>query len=207
MPSGSGTGAGPFHSQSTEAWFYRVPGLKIVYPSNPFTAKGLLNSAIDDPNPVLFFEHKKLYRSLEQEIPANRYTTEIGKARVHIKGDDLSIITYGMGVHWAEIESKKNEDISIEIIDLQTLVPWDKTLVEESVKRTGKALVITEDTAQGSICSDIASYLNETCFQFLDAPVMTLGSENMPIPFAKNLESGFLADSLLEKKIKQLINY
>lgn len=207
MPSGAGTSAGPFHSQSTEAWFYRVPGLKIVYPSNPFTAKGLLNAAIDDPNPVLYFEHKKLYRSIQQDVPKNRYTIELGKARIHKKGEDLCIITYGMGVHWSETILDKFPDYSIQIIDLQTLLPWDKKLTVQEVKTIGKALILTEDTLQGSICSDIATYLNEQCFEFLDAPVMTLGSENLPIPFSKNLEEGFLANSSLEKKIQQLIHY
>ena len=206
MPSGAGTGGGPFHSQSTEAWFYRIPGLKIVYASNPFTAKGLLNAAINDPNPVLFFEHKKLYRSVAQPVPNDYFSLEIGKCRTHLVGEDISIITYGMGVHWAE---KVNElmDVSIEIIDLQSLVPWDKEGVKASVEKTGKALVLTEDTQIGSIASDISSWINETCFQLLDAPVMTLGSLNTPIPFSKPLEEGFLAESRLFEKINQLLDY
>lgn len=207
MPSGAGVSAGPFHSQSTEAWFYRVAGLKIVYPSNPFTAKGLLNAAINDPNPVLFFEHKKMYRSTEQQVPKDYYTIDIGKARIAKSGDDISIITYGMGVLWAEKAQKALPDVSLEIIDLQTLLPWDKEAVIASVKNTGKALVLTEDSAQGSIINDVATHISQQCFQVMDAPVMTLGSADHPIPFHKSLEDGFLAESKLIQTINELMEY
>lgn len=207
MPTGAGTGAGPFHSQSTEAWFYRVPGLKIVFPSNPVAAKGLLNAAIEDPNPVLFFEHKKLYRSIEQEVPNEHYSFEIGKARIHKKGKELTIVTYGMGVHWAEEVSAKLGDNAIEIIDLQTLSPWDKETVKSSISKTGKALILTEDTQQGSIAADISSWVSSNCFEDLDAPVQTLGSLNTPIPFEKSLETQFLAESKLEEKVIELMSF
>ena len=207
MPTGGGTGAGPFHSQSTEAWFHRVPGLKIVYPSTVLAAKGLLNSSIQDPNPVLFFEHKKLYRSLEEEIPTNDYTIEIGKARIHKQGEDLSVITYGMGVHWAQEYQDEHPDISIEIIDLQSLLPWDKELVIDSVSKTGKALVFSEDMAQGSICNEIANTIQKHCFESLDAPVFSLGSLPTPIPFSKNLEKGYLPSDRLRETINELYRY
>jgi 2-oxoisovalerate dehydrogenase E1 component len=207
MPTGAGTGAGPFHSQSTEAWFYRVPGLKIVYPSNPIAAKGLLSAAIDDPNPVLFFEHKKMYRSISANVPVNDYSFEIGKARVHKEGEDLSIITYGMGVVWAEEILAEFEGRSIEIIDLQTLLPWDKETVVKSVKKTSKALVLTEDTQQGSIVNDLAAWISEACFFDLDAPVKVLGSLDTPIPFEKQLETSFLAKNKLRNKINELLNF
>ncbi len=206
MPTGAGTGAGPFHSQSTEAWFYRVPGLKIVYPSNPIAAKGLLSAAINDPNPVLFFEHKKMYRSTEAHVPLNDYIFEIGKASIHQIGADLSIITYGMGVLWAE-EICKEFSQSIEIIDLQSLLPWDKDAVKNSVTKTGMALVLTEDTIQGSIANDIASWISDECFYVLDAPVKTLGSLNTPIPFAKALENEFLPKNRLKSKIQELFDF
>lgn len=207
MPTGAGTGAGPFHSQSTEAWFYRVPGLKIVYPSTPVAAKGLLNAAIQDPNPVLFYEHKKLYRSIDQDVPNEDYSFEIGKARIHQKGNDLTIVTYGMGVHWAEKASGQIDGASIEIVDLQSLLPWDKETVKEAVTKTGKVLVLTEDTEQGSIVSDIASWISFNCFEVLDAPVITLGSANTPIPFSKNLEGQFLGDYKLNEKIEELMSF
>ena len=206
MPSGGGIGAGPFHSQSTEAWFFHTPGLKIVYPSTPSAAKGLLNAAINDPNPVLFFEHKKMYRSITEEVHDNYYETEIGKARTVQLGDDLSIITYGMGVHWAK-EAIDELQISADIIDLQTLLPWDKETVAASVKKTGKAILLTEDCATGSIIAEIAAWLNEELFQHLDAPVQRVGSLDTPIPFAKDLEKQFLPLERFKAKLKTLAEY
>lgn len=207
MPTGAGVSAGPFHSQSTEAWFYRVAGLKIVYPSNPLAAKGLLNAAINDPNPVLFFEHKKMYRSTEQLVPKDYYTLEIGKARMAKSGQDISVITYGMGVLWAEKAQEALPEISLEIIDLQTLWPWDQEAVIQSVQNTGKVLVLTEDSARGSLIADLATYISQHCFQVLDAPVMTLGSADHPVPFHKSLEDGFLAESKLIQTINELMAY
>jgi 2-oxoisovalerate dehydrogenase E1 component len=206
MPTGAGTGAGPYHSQSTEAWFYRVPGLKIVYPSNPIAAKGLLSAAIEDPNPVLYFEHKLMYRSIEADVPLNHYTIEIGKAAIAQAGEAVSIITYGMGVHWA-LEISKLFDTQVEIIDLQTLLPWDKEAVKTSVAKTGKVLLLTEDTQQGNILNDIAAYICQECFKNLDAPIKIVASLDTPIPFTKELEGDFLAKSRLQQALAELINY
>lgn len=207
MPTGAGVGAGPFHSQSNEAWFFHTPGLKIVYPSNPYDAKGLLNAAIEDPNPYMYFEHKALYRSLTDEIPDDYYTLEVGKASIAQKGDDLSIITYGMGVHWAKSLAEELKDISIEIIDLRTLAPWDKDTVAESIKKTNKALVLHEDTLVGGIGAEIAAYISEHLFQELDAPVMRLASLDTPVPFTKTLEENFLPNMRLKEKILELNQY
>lgn len=204
MPSGGGIGAGPFHSQSTEAWFFRVPGLKIVYPSSPKDAKGLLNMAIEDPNPVLFFEHKALYRSIEEEIPDEYYTLPIGKACRLSEGEDISIITYGMGVEW--VKPFLNE-FSIDLIDLRSLLPWDKEMVFNSARKTGKVIVLTEDTQTGSIASEIAYQIQEKCFDKLDAPVQRLGSLDTPIPFNKSLEQQFLPQQKLKESIKSLLSY
>ena len=206
MPSGGGISAGPFHSQSTESWFYHTPGLKIVYPSSPSTAKGLLTAAINDPNPVLFFEHKKLYRSISEEVFDNYYETEIGKATIVEEGDEVTIITYGMGVIWAK-EATKELSIEAEILDLQTLIPWDKEAVTAAVKKTGKVILLTEDTLTGSLISDIASWINEELFQHLDAPVQRVGSLDSPIPFAKNLENQFLPFERFKEKLVSLAEY
>ncbi|MFM6983308.1 MAG: thiamine pyrophosphate-dependent enzyme, partial [Chitinophagaceae bacterium] len=191
MPTGAGVGAGPFHSQSTEAWFFHVPGLKIVYPSNPYDAKGLLCASIEDPNPVMFFEHKALYRSIEAEVPDSYYTLEIGKAGVVANGDELTIITYGWGVHWA-IEACQKLGISAEIVDLKTLLPWDKATVKTAVEKTGKVLVLHEDTMIGGIGAEIAAWISEHCFTALDAPVKRVASLDTPVPLAKDLEENFL---------------
>jgi 2-oxoisovalerate dehydrogenase E1 component len=206
MPTGAGVGAGPFHSQSTEAWFFHVPGLKIVYPSNPYDAKGLLAASIEDPNPVLFFEHKALYRSIEADVPDDYYTLEIGKASVVSSGNDLSIITYGWGVHWAK-EACQKLNISADIVDLKTLLPWDKETVETSVKKTGKVLVLHEDTLTGGIGAEIAAWISENCFSNLDAPVMRVGSLDTPVPLAKDLEENFLAKKHLNEKLEALMNW
>ena len=206
MPTGAGVGAGPFHSQSTEAWFFHVPGLKLVYPSNPFDAKGLLCAAINDPNPVLFFEHKALYRSIEGEVPDNYYTLEIGKAGLVQEGESMSIITYGWGVHWA-IEACKALQIDADIVDLKTLLPWDKDCVAASVKKTGKALVLHEDTLIGGIGAEIAAWISEHSFTQLDAPVKRVASLDTPVPLAKDLEDNFLAKKHLHAALLELQNF
>ena len=207
MPTGAGVGAGPFHSQSNEAGFFHTPGLKIVYPSNSHDAKGLLTAAIEDPNPVMVFEHKALYRSVEGEIPDDYYTLEIGKAAVAEEGKDISIITYGFGVHWAKDLAKKYPHLSLEIIDLRTLLPLDFDQIEKSVKKTGKVVVLNEDCLTGSIASDIAAWIGENCFEYLDGPVRRVGSLDTPVPFAKVLESQFLPQQRLEAAILELSTY
>lgn len=206
MPTGAGVGAGPFHSQSNEAWFFHTPGLKVVYPSNPKEAKGLLTAAIEDPNPVMFFEHKALYRSIDEEIPDDYYTVEIGKAAVAKEGSDLTIITYGMGVHWA-LDAAKKVDAEIEVLDLRTLLPWDKTAVEESVRKTNKVIVLHEDCLTGGIGGEIAAWISEHCFEALDAPVARVGSLDTPVPFASNLEGDFLPQERLKVKLDQMLAY
>ncbi len=206
MPTGAGVGAGPFHSQSTEAWFFHVPGLKIIYPSNPYDAKGLLCAAINDPNPVLFFEHKNLYRSIEGEVPNDYYTLEIGKAKTVQEGEELTIVTYGWGVQWA-LEACKNLNINAEIIDLRTLLPWDKAAVKTAVEKTGKVLVLHEDTLTGGIGAEIAAWISEHCFTSLDAPVKRIGSLDTPVPLAKDLEDKFLGREQLEKGLKKLRDF
>ena len=207
MPCGAGVGAGPFHSQTNEAWFTKTPGLKVIYPAFPKDAKGLLNAAINDPNPVLFFEHKALYRSVYQDVPVNYYSEEIGKASVVKEGNEISIITYGAPVHWALEIVEEFKDHSIEIIDLRTLVPLDVETMVNSAKKTGKVLVIQEDSQFGGIASEIATIINENCFEHLDAPVHRLGSLDTPIPFQKELESQYLSKSRLKEKLEELIQY
>ena len=206
MPTGAGVGAGPFHSQSNEAWFTHVSGLKIVYPSSVYDAKGLLLASFEDPNPILFFEHKALYRSISEEIPEDYYTIPIGKAKIVTEGIDLTIITYGMGVHWskATIESM---DISADILDLRTLSPIDYSTIEESVKKTNKVLILHEDNKFGGIGGEIAAHIAEYYFEHLDAPVMRVASLDTPIPFAKNLEAQFLPLERLKEQLKKLLNY
>ena len=206
MPTGAGVGAGPFHSQSNEAWFFHTPGLKIVYPSNPQDAKGLLAAAIEDPNPYLYFEHKALYRSLSGNVPDAYYTTEVGKAVINSEGSDLSIITYGMGVHWANTLADQM-DASIEIVDLRTLLPWDKQTVKDSIVKTGRAVVLHEDCLTGGIGAEIAAWISENLFEYLDAPVLREASLDTPVPFAADLEQNFLANSRLEGTIKKALEY
>lgn len=203
MPTGAGVGAGPFHSQSTEAWFFHVPGLKIIYPSNPYDAKGLLCAAINDPNPVMFFEHKGLYRSIEGQVPDDYYTLEIGKASIAASGNDLTIITYGWGVHWA-LEMCSQMNINAEIIDLKTLMPWDQDAVKTAVEKTGKVLVLHEDTMTGGIGAEIAAWISEHCFTALDAPVKRVASLDTPVPLAKDLEDHFLAKNRLKAALQEL---
>ncbi|RPA70260.1 dehydrogenase [Cyclobacteriaceae bacterium YHN15] len=206
MPTGGGVSAGPFHSQSNEAWFFHTPGLKIVYPSNPYDAKGLLNAAIEDPNPYLYFEHKALYRSITEKIPDDYYTLEIGKARLVDEGQSLSVITYGMGVHWAK-SIIKEISISADILDLRTLLPWDKDAVEKTVKKTGKVIFLQEDCQTGGVGAEIVAWISENCFEYLDGPVMREGSLDTPVPFASSLEKSFLPQERFKKKLIQLLNY
>jgi 2-oxoisovalerate dehydrogenase E1 component len=206
MPCGAGVGAGPFHSQSNESWFYTVPGLKIVYPSSPADAKGLLIASIEDPNPVLFFEHKALYRSIYDDVPDGYYNIELGKAVVIKEGSAASIITFGAGVHWAN-KLLDQENLDVDLIDLRSLVPLDKEAIITSVKKTGKVLLLTEDNLSGSVISDIAAFISEECFEYLDAPVMRLGSIDTPIPFEKGLEENYLPIKKLEIKLKKLLKY
>ena len=206
MPTGAGVGAGPFHSQSNEAWFFHTPGLKIVYPSNPEDAKGLIIAAMEDPNPVMIFEHKALYRSITGEVSEDYYSTPIGKAKLVQQGQDLSIITYGMGVHWAKEAVNKNK-LSADILDLRSLMPLDKEAIFDSVKKTNRALILHEDSLTGGIGGELSSLINENCFEFLDAPVIRCGSLDTPVPFAKSLEQQFLANKNLDEKINYLINY
>ncbi|MFM7662432.1 MAG: thiamine pyrophosphate-dependent enzyme [Bacteroidota bacterium] len=207
MPTGAGTAAGPFHSQSNEAWFTHTPGLKVVYPSNPFDAKGLLNTSIEDPNPVIFFEHKYLYRSVRGDIPNDYYTLEIGKASIEKTGNDLSVITYGMGVHWAKNYATNNSDISMEIIDLKTLLPLDLETVFNSIRKTGKAIVLHEDCLTGGIGGEIVAQITEICFEYLDAPVKRVASLDTPIPFNSSLEDQFLPVNRLSKAVSELMAY
>ena len=207
MPTGAGTAAGPFHSQSNEAWFFHTPGLKIVYPSNPTDAKGLLNAAIEDPNPVLFFEHKFLYRSMKEDVPEAYYTTEIGKANLVSEGSDLTIVTYGLGVHWAKEEMAKHSTINAEIIDLRSLVPLDTDTIYASVRKTGRAIVLHEDCISGGIGGELTALIGEHCFESLDAPVLRVGSLNSPVPFAASIESIFLPQKRFSEAVDQVMNY
>ena len=207
MPTGAGVGAGPFHSQSNEAWFTHTPGLKVVYPAFPEDAKGLLNASINDPNPVMFFEHKALYRSFSEPVCDDYFTTEIGKAKLIAEGNDVSIISYGMGVHWALEVLKNNPTISADLIDLRTLVPLDKDAILNSVKKTGKAIVLHEDCMMGGFGADIASIISDSCFEYLDAPVKRSASIDTPVPFARELEDKFLAKSSFESQLKELLAY
>jgi 2-oxoisovalerate dehydrogenase E1 component len=207
MPTGAGTAAGPFHSQSNEAWFFHTPGLKIVYPSNPYDAKGLLCAAFEDPNPYLYFEHKVLYRSVKDTIPDDYYTVEVGKAALVTEGSEISIITYGMGVHWAKEILQGMPEISADILDLRTLLPWDKEAVEQTVRKTGRVLVLHEDTMTGGIGAEISAWISEHCFRMLDAPVVRVASLDTPIPFAPTLEQNFLPKGRLKDKIKELLKF
>ncbi|HXB91036.1 MAG TPA: dehydrogenase E1 component subunit alpha/beta [Puia sp.] len=207
MPTGGGVGAGPFHSQSNEAWFVHTPGLKVVYPSTPEDAKGLLIAAINDPNPVLYFEHKALYRSISGPVPEGYYETPIGKARRVQEGEDITILTYGAGVHWAQEYASTHPSISFEILDLRTLLPLDYEAVRYSVAATGKVLILHEDTLTGGIGAELAAWISEHCFHRLDAPVFRCASLDTPIPFNIALENNFLAKSRLDAYVKKLMEY
>ena len=207
MPTGGGVAAGPFHSQSNEAWFVHTPGLKVVYPSSAMEAKGLLIAAINDPNPVLFFEHKALYRNITGPVVNEYFEIEIGKARIVQYGTDLSIITYGMGVHWALEYSQQHPDISIEIVDLRTLSPLDYEAIEATVQKNGKVIIFHEDTLIGGIGGEISAWITEHCFEHLDAPIIRCASLDTPVPFNAELEKNFMANSRLHELINKLVNY
>ncbi len=207
MPTGAGVAAGPFHSQSNEAWFFHTPGLKIVYPSNPHDAKGLLLASFEDPNPVMFFEHKALYRSISGEVPSGYFTEEIGKAKLVRKGSSAVIITYGMGVVAAQKYLDENPELSVAILDLRTLLPLDTEAIFEVVKSTGKVLILHEDTLTGGIGSEVSSLINEYCFEYLDAPVLRLAALDTPIPFAPSLEQNFLPYNKLGNTLTKLLKY
>ena len=207
MPCGAGVGAGPFHSQTNEAWFTKTPGLKVVYPAFPQDAKGLLIAAVNDPNPVLFFEHKALYRSIYQDVSENYFTLEIGKAALLKEGNQLTIISYGAAIHWVLELLKNDTNISLDLIDLRTLQPLDVETIYKSVKKTGKALIVQEDSLFGGVASDISALIHENCFEYLDAPVKRVASIETPIPFDKALEDQYLGKNKLEKSIFELINY
>jgi len=207
MPTGAQVNAGPFHSQSNEAWFVHTPGLKVVYPAFPSDAKGLLLASIEDPNPVMYFEHKALYRSITENVFEDYYTTEIGKARLIREGKDATIITYGLGVHWAMEVLENNKDINADLIDLRTLLPWDMETVERSVQKTGRAIILHEDTLIGGIGGEISAHLSEHCFSYLDAPVIRVASLDTPVPMNIELENNFLAKSRFEKALRKLISY
>lgn len=206
MPTGAAVAAGPFHSQSNEAWFFKTPGLKIAYPAFPSDAKGLLLSSFEDPNPVMFFEHKALYRSINEEVPVGYYTIPFGKANIVNSGNSATIVTYGLGVHWA-LELVKEQNLDVEIIDLRTLAPLDTETIYESVKKTGKAFVLHEDTLTGGIGGEISALITEHCFEYLDAPVMREGSLDTPVPMNADLEINFLPKERFADKLKKLLAY
>lgn len=207
MPCGGGTQAGPFHSQTNEAWFTKTPGLKVVYPAFPYDAKGLLNASINDPNPVLFFEHKQLYRSIYQDVPKDYYTLPLGKASLIKEGNDVTIIAFGASVHWALDTLAKNTDISADLLDLRTLQPLDTEAIFASVKKTGKAIILQEDTMFGGVASDISALIMEHSFEYLDGPVKRVASLDSPIPFTKALEDQFLSRGRFEEALKELMAY
>lgn len=207
MPTGAGVNAGPFHSQSTEAWFTHTPGLKVVYPATPYDAKGLLLASIDDPNPVLYFEHKALYRSITGAVPDDFYTVEIGKARTVREGEEACVLSYGMGVHWALGYAHAHAETDLRILDLRTLAPLDHEAIYEAVRNTGKVLVLHEDTLTGGLGGEIAAWIGEHCFEWLDAPVMRCASLDTPVPFAGELERQFLAKSRLDQVMEELLSY
>ncbi|MFD2890633.1 thiamine pyrophosphate-dependent enzyme [Flavobacterium chuncheonense] len=207
MPCGGGTQAGPFHSQTNEAWFTKTPGLKVVYPAFPYDAKGLLNASINDPNPILFFEHKQLYRSVYQDVPMEYYTLPLGKAALVKEGNNITVISFGAGVHWALDTLKQNPDISADLIDLRTLQPLDWDTIYNSVKKTNRVIVLQEDSLFGGVASDISAMIMENCFEYLDAPVKRVGSLETAIPFVKALEDQYLPKERFEKELKALLAY
>jgi 2-oxoisovalerate dehydrogenase E1 component len=206
MPAGGSVGAGPFHSQTNEAWFTHTPGLKVVYPSSPQDAKGLLLASLEDPNPVLFFEHKALYRSLTEEISDEYFTIEIGKAKVVQEGSECSIITYGLGVHWAK-EVVEELGVDAEILDLRSLQPIDYEAINQTVQKTNRVIILHEDTLFGGIGGEISAYISEHLFEYLDAPVLRSGSLDTPVPFAKSLEKDYLPVGRFKAALERLIEY
>lgn len=207
MPCGAGVQAGPFHSQTNEAWFTKTPGLKVVYPAFPYDAKGLLNTAFNDPNPVMFFEHKALYRSITQDVPTNYYTLPFGEASLIKEGSEVTIISFGLGVHWALEVLEKNTVIQADLIDLRTLQPLDYKTIETSVKKTNRVIILQEDSLFGGVASDISSWIMENCFEYLDAPVKRVGSLETPIPFVKSLENQYLPKERFEQTLLELLAY
>ena len=207
MPCGGGTQAGPFHSQTNEAWFTKTPGLKVVYPAFPYDAKGLLNTAINDPNPVMFFEHKALYRSAYQDVPKDYYTIPFGQAAMLREGVDVTIISFGAGVHWALETLDKNPNIKADLIDLRTLQPLDMETIYKSVKKTGKVIILQEDTLFGGVASDISAMVMENCFEYLDGPVKRVASLESAIPFTKALEDQYLPKARFETALAELLKY
>ena len=207
MPCGAGVGAGPFHSQTNEAWFTHTPGLKVVYPAFPYDAKGLLATSIEDPNPVLFFEHKALYRSIRQEVPTDYFTIPLGKAALLKEGTDVTIITYGAGVHWALNILEEEKNIKADLIDLRTLMPLDTEAIYTSVKKTGRVIILQEDSMFGGIASDISALISENCFESLDAPIKRVASMETPIPFAAQLEAQYLSKNKFKATLLELIAY
>ncbi|HMC01687.1 MAG TPA: transketolase C-terminal domain-containing protein, partial [Flavobacteriaceae bacterium] len=207
MPCGAGVAAGPFHSQTNEAWFTKTPGLKVVYPAFPYDAKGLLATAINDPNPVLFFEHKALYRNIRQSVPTEYYTLPFGKATRITEGNDVTIIAYGAAVHWAIETLENNNSINADLLDLRSLQPLDTESIFSSIKKTGKVIILQEDSLFGGIASDVSALIMEQCFTYLDAPVKRVASLDTPIPFANQLEVQYLAKSRFEKELLELLNY
>jgi 2-oxoisovalerate dehydrogenase E1 component len=207
MPCGGGTQAGPFHSQTNEAWFTKTPGLKVVYPAFPYDVKGLLNTAINDPNPVMFFEHKQLYRSVYQDVPTDYYTIPFGKASLLKEGSDVTIISFGAGIHWALDTLAKHPDVKADLIDLRTLQPLDTEAIYASVKKTGRAIILQEDSMFGGMSSDISALIMENCFQYLDAPVSRVGSLESAIPFVKALEDQYLPKVRFETALLALLAY
>ena len=207
MPTGAAVASGPFHSQSNEAWFFKTPGLKIAYPAFPSDAKGLLLSAFEDPNPVMFFEHKALYRSITEEIPDEYYTIPFGKAKLLKEGNDLTVISYGLGVHWALEVLNEHPEINADLIDLRTLAPLDTEAIYNSVKKTGRVIILHEDTLTGGIGGELVALINENCFEYLDAPIMREGSLDTPVPMNADLELNFLPKERFRKKLIQLNNY
>jgi 2-oxoisovalerate dehydrogenase E1 component len=207
MPCGAGVAAGPFHSQTNEAWFTKTPGLKVVYPAFPYDAKGLLATAINDPNPVLYFEHKALYRSIRQDVPTDYFTIPFGKAALLKEGESITIITYGAGVHWALDTLEKNEDIKADLIDLRTLQPLDTEAIYSSVKKTGRVIILQEDSMFGGIASDLSAMIMENCFEYLDAPVKRVASMETPIPFINQLEDQYLSKGKFEKALREVLAY
>ncbi len=207
MPTGAGVAAGPFHSQSNEAWFFKTPGLKIAYPAFPSDAKGLLLTAFEDPNPVMFFEHKALYRSISEDVSEDYFTLPFGKARLVREGSDVTIVTYGQGVHWGIEVLEQHRDLSADLLDLRTLAPLDTAAIFESVKKTGRVIVMHEDTLTGGIAGEIAALICENCFEYLDAPVMREGSLDTPVPMNADLEKNFLPKERFRDKLIKLVNY
>ena len=207
MPTGGNVAAGPFHSQSNEAWFTQVPGLKVVYPAFPADAKGLLTASIEDPGPVMYFEHKALYRSITEEVPDDYYTLELGKAKLIDEGCDVTIVTYGMGVHWAMEVLENNPEISADLIDLRTLVPLDTETIYDSVKKTNRVLILHEATMFNGIGGELSALITENCFEYLDAPIKRVASLDTPVPFIGQLEEQFMPKQRFEEELKALVNY